>query len=117
MNTTDSTTPIACNLDALSPAERARRSELARDVQKRARSLDETETGYRMELPNDPSACAAALDLILLERRCCPFLSLELVFEPGDGAVMLGIGGPPGAKDFLRDNGLLGAASDTNDCC
>jgi len=110
---------IACNLDALSSSERARRSELARTLRHSATGAVESESGYRIQLPNDPEICERALELILLERRCCPFLSLELCFEPGDGAVVLAIGGAAGVKAFLRENGILGCAEPSGRpaCC
>jgi hypothetical protein len=110
MNGSDTGPAIACNLDALSPSERARRSELARMIQKSSTSLEETDSGYRVQLPTDSEICERALELILLERRCCPFLCLELAFEPGTGAVALAIGGASGVKQFLRENGILGCA-------
>ena len=110
MNGSDTSLAIACNLDALSPSERARRSELARMVQKSSTSLEETDSGYRVRLPDGSEICERALELILLERRCCPFLSLALAFEPGNGAVALTIGGAPGVKQFLTENGILGCA-------
>ena len=119
MNGSDTGSAIACNLNALSPSERARRSELARTLQKISTSLEETDSGYRFQLPNDCEICERALELILLERRCCPFLSLELAFEPGDGAVALAIGGAPGVKQFLSERGILGSAqlSERSACC
>ncbi len=115
----DASPAIACNLAALSPSERARRSELARTIQKSSTSLDETDSGYRIQLPNESEICERALELILLERRCCPFLSLELAFEPGDGAVVLAIGGAPGVKQFLRERGILDDAqlTESSACC
>ena len=115
----DASPAIACNLDALSPSERARRTELARMIQKSSISLEETDSGYRVQLPDDSEICERALQLILLERRCCPFLSLELAFEPGDGAVALAIGGAPGVKQFLSERGILGSAqlSERSACC
>jgi len=98
MHPTTETPTIACNLGALSPSERLRRSQLARAIQQRAIRMDESEV------------CEHALELILLEQRCCPFLSLQLEFEPGDGDVVLAFGGAPGVKAFLRDNGILGGA-------
>ncbi len=119
MNGSNASLTIACNLDVLSPSERARRSELARAIQQSATGVDESESEYRIQLPNDSEICERALELILLERRCCPFLSLELGFEPGDGAVVLAIGGAPGVKQFLRENGILGCAqlSERPACC
>ena len=119
MNGSDTSLAIACNLDALSPSERARRSELARIIQKSSTSLDETDSGYRVQLPDDSEVCERALELILLERRCCPSLSIALAFEPGNGAVALAIGGAPGVKQFLTENGILGCAqlTERSACC
>jgi len=103
-------TAIACNLDALSPSERSRRSELASTIRRSATSVEETERGYRLQLPNDAAICQRALELVLLERRCCPFFAIELEFAPGDGAVTLAVGGSPAVKDFLRESGFLGGA-------
>jgi len=119
MNGPGKSPPVACNLDSLSSSERARRSELARTIEQSTTGIDEAEFGYRLRLPSDPDLCEQALELILLERRCCPFLSLELGFEPGDGAVLLTIGGAPGVKQFLRENGILGCAQSAEGsvCC
>jgi hypothetical protein len=119
MHASDSEAAILCNLDALTAAERERRSQLARELQLHALSLRESEAGYRVELPNDPAVCERALELILLERRCCPFLALELAFAPGEGSVELAIGGAPGVKQFLRETGVLGStpAAGPPTCC
>jgi hypothetical protein len=119
MKGSEASPAIACNLDALSASERARRSELARMVQKSATSLEETDSGYRVRLPGDPEICERVLEFILLERRCCPFLSLALAFEPGNAAVALAIGGAPGVKQFLAENGVLGCAQPAgrSACC
>jgi hypothetical protein len=110
MNAADANRAISCNLDALTPSERARRSELARTIQASTLAVDETHDGYTVTLPNDAEICERALELILLERRCCPFLSLALAFAPGGEAVALSIAGAPGVKLFLRENGILGCA-------
>jgi hypothetical protein len=111
MSTVNSDPLIACNLDALSPGERARRSELARAIQRCALALEETGSGVRVRLPADADVHRNALELILLERRCCPFFEFELVFEPGDGAAVIGIGGGAGVKEFLRESGVFGCGS------
>ena len=76
-------------------------------------------TTVAAQLPGDSEICEHALELILLERRCCPFLSLALTFEPGNGAVALAIGGAPGVKEFLTENGILGCAQlpERPTCC
>ncbi len=50
-------------------------------------------------------------DWFLLERRCCPFLRLELRFEPSVGPVWLRFGGGPSVKEFLAAAGLKTSSS------
>src|SRR5206468_1138120 len=99
--------PIACNLDALNTEERARRALLAGPLRAQAQEVRETETGYAIRLPEQPSAHQDAFELALLERRCCPFFRLELTFEPGPGAVWFALGGSPDVKAFLAASGLM----------
>jgi hypothetical protein len=111
----DSDVPIVCNLDALSPEQRARRVALASRVRDLVSGISETESGYRLQLPDDPEAHQQVVELVLLERRCCPFLEFALHFEPADGPTRLEVGGPPGVKAFLRTSGLL-AGGDAGSC-
>ena len=97
---------IACDLGALNGEERTRRSTLASRVSARFREVRETSRGYAARLDADPATVLDALEWLLLERRCCPFLHLELSFEPSDGPVWLRFGGGPGVKEFLAATGL-----------
>ena len=110
MNESGTRPTIACRLDALAPSERDRRSELAQLSQRNATSVEETASGYRLRLSSDAGSCASALELIYLERRCCPFLDLALQFDAGDEAAVLSISGGEGVKEFLRQNSVLGCA-------
>jgi hypothetical protein len=107
--------PIACNLGALSPEERTRRSELAVRVREAAHGISELPTGFSVELGTDDGVLRDALELCLLERRCCPFLELALRLEPAEGPVSLRISGPSGVKEFLATNGILGCAGRSSD--
>ena len=100
--------PIACNPGALSASERERRSALAGRIREHVVASTETETGFRLQLPADDASCAEVLEFITLERRCCPFLELRLVFSPGGGPVYFDLGGGPEMKAFLAASGLLG---------
>jgi hypothetical protein len=63
--------------------------------------------GYAASLdPSDPALVRDALEWLLLERRCCPFLHLELCFEPSDGPAWFRFRGDPGVKAFLAAAGL-----------
>src|SRR5262245_19685227 len=101
------TQPVfACDLHALSAEERTRRSTAAARVAAEFREVRETADGYAARLDAEPGLLEDALDWLLLERRCCPFLRLELSFEPSAGPVWLRLGGGPGVKEFLGGAGL-----------
>lgn len=102
---------LACDLDALSRDERARRSAVASRVSGRFREVRETSDGYAARLDADPDLAREALEWLLLERRCCPFLRLELHLEASVGPVWLRFGGGPGVKEFLSAMGLQASAS------
>ena len=92
---------LACDLGALSVDERARRSTLASQVYARFREVREISDGYAACLDPDPAIVRDALDWLLLERRSCPFLHLDLSFEPPNGPVWFRLRGGPGIKEFL----------------
>jgi len=102
--------PIACNLDALSASERERRTSLTARIRGSAAEIRETETGFRLRLHPDPDLFRDVVDLIELERRCCPFLEMTVTFSPGAGPVYFDIGSGAGVKDFLVASGALGCA-------
>jgi hypothetical protein len=101
----DSQPVLACDLGALSAEERTRRAALAARVSARFREVRETSDGFAARLDEDAQVNQEALDWILLERRCCPFLSLALRFEPS-GPVWLTFGGGPGVKELLAAAGF-----------
>jgi hypothetical protein len=102
---------LACDLGALSDAERTRRAELAARVSARFRAVCETADGYAARLDADARLAQDTLEWIQLERRCCPFLRMELDFEPAAGPVWLRFGGGPGVKAFLAASGLGSAGA------
>ena len=103
--------PIACNLDALSATERQRRTDLATSIRERVVDMRETERGFRLRLNPDTELLRDTLDLICLERRCCPFLEMKLVFAGENGPVYFDIGGNVDAKAFLVSSGMLGCGN------
>jgi hypothetical protein len=104
---------LACDLGALSAEERTRRSTLASRVSSRFREVHEMPDGYAVSLDPDPAIVRDALDWLLLERRCCPFLRLELSFEPSDGPLWFRFRGGAGVKEFLAAAGLRASAPTT----
>ena len=109
------TPALACRLDALDRGEQSARAALAEEITARFVSVEETGDGYLARLPYDAAVARDALAWMLLERRCCPFLSLELGFEPQSEAMWIRFGGGRGVKAFLTSAGL-GARRPPSDC-
>jgi len=101
---------IACDLAALSAEERTRRAELAVQIRSLATAVVEIADGYALRLGCESEVARDALDWILLESRCCPFLRFELIVEAERGPLWVRLGGPGGIKEFLKAQGLAPAA-------
>lgn len=93
--------PIACDLGALTPEERTREQTLLASFQALCGRAEETETGFRLELPASEPLSRLG-EFLALERLCCPFLNFDLSVAAGQGPVTLHIHGAPGVKPFLR---------------
>jgi hypothetical protein len=91
-----------CRLDALNAAERARHSELTRQLKAGVRRTVELEDGYALELPSEGASVISAAEWATLERRCCPFFKFALELESDGGPAWLRITGREGVKRFLQ---------------
>ena len=111
------TAAIACELGALTPEERERRAALAQALVSGAESVRELSDGYALQLRGTAALARESLDWLLLERRCCPFLRLELELEPDDGALWLRLRGGEGVKAFLAAAGLGGRTRAAGSSC
>lgn len=91
---------LACVPTAIAPEERAAHFALVRQlfdtlVQERA----ELPNGYAYRFP--PDAMQLVARFIGNERRCCPFLTFELVVSADAGPVWLRMTGPQGTQVVL----------------
>lgn len=100
--------PIACTLTA--PELQQRRSGLLRRFQEAVVEVRELGDGYAYRLPSDETWIMEVVQLITLERQCCPFMTFNLRLEPNNGPMWLELVGPDGTKNFL-DNLLTDAPS------
>jgi hypothetical protein len=91
-----------CRLDALSAAERARHSELTRQLKEGVRRTVELPDGYALELPSEGASVISTVEWATLERRCCPFFNFALELESDGGPAWLRITGRAGVKQFLQ---------------
>ena len=91
---------FACNLFALTPAQRQRHTELLVQLAQAVHDVQELVDGYGIRYPADTTTWRALTEWIDLERRCCPFLSFTVRVIPGE-PVWLAVTGPEGVKAFL----------------
>lgn len=91
--------PVACSL---TDAEfRERRSRIFQEVGRAVLEVKETENGYAYRFPSDDDLLSELVQLVCLERQCCPFLKFGVTVEPANGPVWLELTGPHGTKEFL----------------
>ena len=94
--------PVACDLNALTSAERARHRSLVGALALAIVGRTELVDGF--ELCVDPTKLELPLlaEWIALEGRCCPFLHFRIELAPGAGGATVALTGGDGVKDFLR---------------
>src|SRR5207237_400560 len=78
--------PIACKL---SEAARATRGDEVSDLFGASEGVSEIEDGYALRFPVSEEMVGKLTAFVLFERVCCPFLTFELAFEPGEGPLWL----------------------------
>lgn len=89
---------IACRLTA---EEQAQRGEDFARLFESAEDVAELPDGYALKFPNRDAWITRAVQLIVAERKCCPFFRFTLAFEPEEGPVWLHIAGPGDVKDWI----------------
>ena len=94
--------PIACDLNALTPAERERRRTLVGALARAIVGRAELDHGFELRVDSAKLDLPALAEWIALERRCCPFLQFRVELAAGDGPVTITLSGGDGVKDFLR---------------
>ena len=91
---------LACNIQAISGAERPRYNELVSRLRAAIRTRNELPDGYHYSLDSAEITLPELSEWLALERLCCPFLIFTL--EGAGQAVRLTMRGPNGAKAILR---------------
>jgi hypothetical protein len=93
---------LACNMKAISSTERVRYNTLMKGIKNAVRQQKELADGYAWELDGRKAAMPDVAEWMSMERRCCPFLTLQLE-ALGDGAdFTVKLLGPEGVKAFLQ---------------
>lgn len=93
---------LACNLGAFDEAERARHSELTRELQGAVLSTSERQDGYELRISAEKMPLTHLAEWVSLESRCCPFLDFRIAQPRNGGQLLLELTGEPGVKPILR---------------
>jgi hypothetical protein len=91
---------FACNLHALSGAERSRHRALTERLLGSVAARAELADGYGFRFASPQLGEVA--EWVGLESRCCPFFTFELQLARDGGPLWLRIRGADGVKDFIR---------------
>jgi hypothetical protein len=92
---------IACLLSEREAAIRG--EELAGGLFTAVEEVAELPDGYAYRFTSVVSQLEPLLGFIAAERRCCPFLTFELTFEPYGGPLWLRLRGSPQVKAFIAE--------------
>jgi hypothetical protein len=96
------TKPVfACNLKAISAAERPRYNELVKRIRGAIRNRSEISEGYAFKLDSKTVTLPEAAEWIVMERLCCPFLTLQLSAAGNHTDWTLTLTGPEGVKPLI----------------
>jgi hypothetical protein len=89
-------------MDALDPKQRERHGDLLRELARAVTDVEELPDGLAVRFPARPYVFLRLAEWMELERACCPFLELGLIFENRVPTMRLDLRGPAGVKEFLR---------------
>ena len=93
---------FACNMKALTHAERVQHAANARRLTTAVVETQEGERSFRFRIAQERMDLVALAEWVRLERKCCPFFSFTIEIEGGAGSTWLTLSGPPGVKEFIR---------------
>jgi hypothetical protein len=66
-------------------------------------SVTELQDGYAYSFGATSEALLQIVQLVDMERECCPFLTFKIVVEAGGGPMRLEVTGPMEANAMIRD--------------
>lgn len=93
---------LACNMKAISSTERVRYHALTANIKSAVRLQSELREGFSWDLDGKKTTMIEVAEWMSMERRCCPFLTLQIE-ATGDGSdFKVKLLGPDGVKAFLQ---------------
>ena len=94
--------PFMCNLEALTPSERAEHQQLTVRLAEAVRTTREIADGYAFEIDSTRISFVDLARWSEFERRCCPFFDFHLESRRENGPMTLRLTGREGVKEFIR---------------
>lgn len=95
----DSTSPVACTLN---DAEfREREQMILQKLRQAALERREIPDGYAFRFASADDLFKEIVEMIILERKCCPFLEFKITLAAAGGDIRLEITGAQAAKEFI----------------
>ncbi len=92
---------LACVPSAIEPSARQGHFALARRLfGEQAQKREALPNGLVFRLPSD--SLDGIAKFVANERKCCPFMTFEIIVEPNGGAVSLRMTGPAGTREVLE---------------
>jgi hypothetical protein len=92
---------FACNLKAISAAERPRYNDLVKRIRAAIRDRSEISNGYVFKVASKAISLPEAAEWVSMERLCCPFLTLQLAASGNQADWLLTLTGPTGVKQLI----------------
>jgi hypothetical protein len=109
---------IACNLNAFTPAERARHRTLIALLKGAIAEKAELPDGYGFRLARETISLEQVAEWAALESKCCPFFDFQLEQGPQpDGPLWLRLRGGEGVKEFVHFEVDQGGPADRRFTC
>ena len=96
--------PLAC---LLTGEDLKARGEVVQPLMASYQKLQELEDGYAFQFSGEPDWIEKVVAFVAEERKCCPFFTFELRYEPNLGPIWLSLRGSAEIKALLRDQWLV----------
>jgi hypothetical protein len=91
-----------CNINALSPTERAHHKQLTEKLISSRTEIVEGEKGYEFQFNPSVVSIAELADWAAAESKCCPFFDFHIDLEHEGTLVCLRLTGARGIKHFIQ---------------
>ena len=98
----ESEAPFACNLTAMSAAERAHHKDLSQELHASVKETRELPNGYAFRLSGERRSLAMVSEWVSLERLCCPFFTFQIEAGAESQPIWLRMTGREGVKQFMQ---------------